>query len=148
MSMEWNPAEEMMSLREAMSQLLEESVLPSTQARGTRQTEPRGALRLPLDAYITEEELVIKASLPGLGPDDVEITLEEDRLAIKGELKEPVEGVEYLMHERPCSCPFSRTLRINVLVDVEKADATFEDGVLTLVLPKAEASRPKVIKIK
>ena len=147
MSMEWNPADEMISLREAMSNLLEESVLPSQRARQGQRAESRSALRLPLDAYLTDEELVIKASLPGLGPDDVEITLEEDRLTIKGELSGHADDVEYLIHERPCSCSFSRTLRLNMPVDVEKAEASFEDGVLTLVLPKAEAARPKVIKI-
>ena len=145
MSMEWNPAQDMISLREAMSNLLEESVLPSQ--RGRRQSDESRALRLPLDVYLTEEELVIKASLPGLGPDDVEITLEDDRLTIKGELVGSLDNVEYLMHERPCGCPFSRTLRLNMPVDVEKAEASFEDGILTLVLPKAEDARPKVIKI-
>ncbi len=147
MSMEWNPAEEMVSLREAMSNLLEESVLPSQRVRRGRSEESRGALRLPVDAYLTEEDLIIKASLPGLGPDEVEITLEDDRLTIRGELVGPLDGVEYLIRERPCGCAFSRTLRLNMPVDVEKAEASFEDGVLTLVLPKAEAARPKVIKI-
>lgn len=145
MSMEWDPAQDMISLREAMSNLLEESVLPSQ--RGRRQSAESRVMRLPLDAYLTDEELVIKASLPGLEPDDVEITLDDDRLTIKGELAGHSEDVDYLIHERPCGCPFSRTLRLNMPVDVDKADASFEDGVLTLVLPKAESARPKMIKI-
>jgi HSP20 family protein len=85
--------------------------------------------------------------VPGLKPEDVEITLEGDTLTIKGEFKQPLENVQYLMNER-LSGSFMRTLTINVPVQADKAEARFEDGVLTLVLPKAEEVRPKVIKVQ
>ncbi len=105
------------------------------------------ALRLPLDVYTIDGEIVVKASLPGLGPDDVEIVVEKDVLTIQGTLQGKREDVRYLLQERPFGCVFGRALRLNVPVDVDAAEATFEDGVLTLVLPKTEKVRFKTIKV-
>ncbi len=140
----WNPMEDLVSLRDAMSRLLEESVV---RPAGLRRGEP-AALRLPLDAYETDEALVIVASMPGVNPDDVEITLEEDRLTIKGVFPPRLENVDYLISELPAGMPFARVLRVNTPVEADKAEASFKDGLLTLTLPKAQAARPKVIKVK
>jgi HSP20 family protein len=140
----WNPMEELISLPDAMARLLEESVVrPRTLRRGEE-----AVLRLPLDAYETDEAIVISASLPGVNPDEVEITLEEDRLTIKGHFPPRLENVDYLITELPAGMPFARVLRINTPVEADKAEAAFKDGMLTLTLPKAQAARPKVIKIK
>ncbi len=141
----WNPMEDVMSFQDAMSRLMEEGMVPARFVR--RERAVPSVLRLPLDAYATDTELVITASVPGLKPEDVEITLEGDTLTIKGEFKQPLENVQYLMNER-LSGSFVRTLTINVPVQADKAEARFEDGVLTLVLPKAEEVRPKVIKVQ
>jgi len=143
--MRFNPLREMMTLREAMDRLFEESFVrprPVWQ-RGTAE-EP---LRLPVDVYTTPEEIVVMASLPGLLPEEVDITIEGDTLTIRGELRPPLDNVEYLFQERPYG-HFSRSLTLNVPVDVEKAEAVFENGVLTLTLPKLEAVKPKSIKVK
>ncbi len=142
----WNPWREMVTLREAMNRLVEESVVRRpmrTWDEGTRERP----LRLPLDVYTTPEEIVIVASLPGLTPDEVDIVIEGDALTIRGELRSPLENVEYLFQERTHGA-FSRTLTLNVPVNAGKAEAVFEAGVLTLTLPKAEETRPKVIKVK
>jgi HSP20 family protein len=135
---------EMVSLRDMMSRLLEESLVPSW-AWGPR-TEER-TWRLPLDVYATDDEIVIQAAVPGLKPEDVEITLEGDTLTIKGEFKAPLENVNYLLQERGYGV-FVRTLTLNIPVEADKATARFENGLLTLVLPKAQAVRPRVIKVK
>ncbi len=141
----FDPFREMMSLREAMDRLLEESFV---RPRGTwRRGTPDAPLRLPVDVYTTPEEIVVIASLPGLLPEEVDITIEGDTLTIRGELRPPLENVEYLFQERPYG-HFARSLTLNVPVDVEKAEAVFENGVLTLTLPKMEAVRPKSIKVK
>ena len=141
----WQPWHEMTTLREAMDQLLKESYVPPARARNhSAESRP---FRLPLDTYTTPEEIVITASLPGLTADKVDIALEGDTLTIRGELRPPVENVEYLFQERRFG-PFSRTLTLNVPVDANKAEAVFENGVLTLTLPKAEETKPKVIKVK
>jgi HSP20 family protein len=141
----WQPWREMMTLREAMDQLFEESYVPPARTQ-SRSAEER-PFRLPLDAYTTLEEIVITAALPGLTPDEVDIALEGDTLTIRGELRPPLENVEYLFQERGFG-PFSRTLTLNVPIDADKAEAVFENGVLTLTLPKAEETKPKVIKVK
>ncbi len=137
----WNAMGDFVSLRDAMDRLLEESFVPG------RESQERGALRLPIDAYATENDIVIIASVPGLDPEAVEITLEDNTLTIQGEIAPPLENVNYLVRERPYG-RFSRTLRLNVPVEAEQAEAEFDSGVLTLTLPKAEEVRPKVIKIK
>lgn len=141
-----NPWREMMTLREAMNQLFEESMVrPGTRrwVEGPRE----GELRLPLDVYTTPEEIVIIASLPGLTPDEVDISIEGDTLMIRGELRPPLENVSYLFQERAYGA-FSRTLTLNVPVEAAGAEAVFENGVLTLTLPKAEETKPKIIKVK
>ena len=142
----WDPWRDFISLREAMDRLFEESfVRPGFSWReGAREVSP---MPLPLDVYSTDNELVIIASVPGVSPEDVDITIEGDTLTIKGELKPPVEGVDYVMQERRYG-PFQRTLTLNIPVEVDKAKAEFKDGILTLTLPKAEVAKPKTIKVK
>jgi HSP20 family protein len=139
----WNPAREAMSLRSAMDRLLDDSfVRPwSTQDSGQR------VANLPIDAYSTENEIVVMAAVPGVNPEGVEITVEGESLTIKGEIPEAVENVNYVFSER-FHGPFARTLQLNVPIDMEQIEATFDNGVLTLVLPKAEEVRPKVIKVQ
>jgi HSP20 family protein len=141
----WNPWRDAMTLREAMDQLYEGSLVRPERRWYEGAGERRS--RLPLDAYTTPEEIVIIAPLPGLTPDEVDIVLEGDTLTIRGELRPPLENVEYLFQERPFGA-FSRTLTLNVPIDAAKAEAVFENGVLTLTLPKAEETKPKTIKIK
>jgi HSP20 family protein len=138
----WDPFREAVTLREAMDRLFEDSYVPAR-----RQAEQREqAWRLPLDAYITAEEIVIVANMPGVKPENVEITIEGDTLTIKGERPAPFENVDYVLQERTYG-KFQRTLNINVPVDANKAEAKFEDGLLTLIVPKAEAVKPKTITV-
>ncbi len=140
----WEPFRDLMTLREAMNRLFEESyVRPGVRWTDTRETE----CALPVDAYVTDEELVITAPVPGMDAEDVEITIEGDTLTIKGEVKGPMENVTYLVQERPCG-RFQRTLHLNIPVQADKAEATFENGILTLVIPKQEEAKPKTIKVK
>jgi HSP20 family protein len=138
----WDPFREAVTLREAMDRLFEDSYVPAR-----RQAEQREQVwRLPLDAYITAEEIVIVANMPGVKPENVDITIEGDSLTIKGERPAPIENVDYVLQERTYG-KFQRTLNINIPVDANKAEAKFEDGLLTLVVPKAEAVKPKTIQV-
>ena len=141
----WNSWLEPVTLRDAVDRLLADSFV-RTERRGTEGTGDR-PLRLPVDVYSTPEEIVITASLSGLTPEEVEIRIEGDTLAIRGELRAPLENVDYLFNERSFG-PFSRTLTFNVPVQADKAEAVFENGLLTLTLPKAEETKPKVVKVK
>ena len=138
----WDPFREAVTLREAMDRLFEDSYVPAR-----RQAEQREQVwRLPLDAYITAEEIVVVANMPGVKPEKVEITIEGDTLTIKGERPAPLENVDYVLQERSYG-RFQRTLNINIPVDANKAEAKFEDGLLTLIIPKAEAVKPKTIQV-
>ena len=141
----WNPWRDMVSLREATNRLLEDSLVRPRHAWEDGTLER--AYRLPLDVYTTPEEIVVTAAFPGLVPDEVDISIEGDTLTIRGELRAPLENVEYLIQERPYGA-FSRRLTLNVPVDAVKAEAVFENGVLTLTLPKAEETKPRIIKVK
>jgi HSP20 family protein len=136
-----------MTLREAMDRLFEDSFVGAGAQRNGNSNGGAPELRLPIEAYVTENDIVVRAAVPGLAPDQVEITLEGDTLTLRGEFPRPLENVNYIFAERPWG-RFSRTLQLNVPVQADKAEATFENGLLTLSLPKAEAVRPKTIQIK
>ncbi|MCA9973566.1 MAG: Hsp20/alpha crystallin family protein, partial [Anaerolineales bacterium] len=104
---------------------------------------------LPLDVAETENEYTVMASIPGLNPDDIEVTLEENVLTISGESREETvdEGTRYHLRERRFGS-FSRSLRFPVPVAGESIAANYTNGVLTLTVPKAEEVKPKRIAIK
>ena len=137
----WDPFREAVTLREAMDRLYEDSFVPVQ-----RRTPEERAFRLPLDAYVTPEEIVVVANMPGVKPEAVEITIEGDTLTIKGERPAPLENVGYVLQERTYG-KFQRTLNINVPVDADKAEAKYENGLLTLTVPKTEAVRPRTIQV-
>ncbi len=140
----WEPFRDLMALREAMDRLFEDSFVRP----GTRWEPVTGEVRcaLPLDAYITDEEIVITAAVPGIKPEDVEVTIEGDTLTIKGEFGAPLDNVNYVVRERPYGV-FQRTLRLNIPIEADKAELTFENGVLNLIIPKREEVKPKTIKV-
>ncbi len=137
----WEPMREFARLSQAMDRMLGE---PFGQ---TLSTYKSNTSFLPIDVYMTENEVVIAASLPGLKPEDVEINYEGNTVTIRGEFKPPVGNVQWAIQERPYG-KFSRTLTLNVPLDPNKADAVFENGVLTLTLPKAEWAKPRQIPIR
>jgi HSP20 family protein len=125
-----------------MDQLFEESVVrPRTAALGPR--------ALAVDMYETDEAVVVKTAIPGVDPEDIDISITGDTLTIKGEIKmeEDVEEDAYVCRERHYGA-FSRTLTIPVSIEAGGAEAEFEDGIVTLTLPKAEELKPKAIKVK
>ncbi len=141
----WDPMESLGALREGVSRLVDEGMAPlRTIGIGRSGERP---MRLALDAYTTDDEIVITAGIPGLEPEDIEITMEGDTLMIEGRFPEPLENVDYLFRERPRGS-FSRSLTVNAPIVIEEAEANFDKGVLQLVLPRAPEARPKVIKIQ
>jgi HSP20 family protein len=136
----WNPVRDMITLREAMDQVFNDNYLRN---RDYRQPQ---AWQLPVDAYATEDAIILTADVPGLKPEELNVTLEGDTLTVRGELKARAEDRNYLLRERATG-PFERVLTINTPIDTNKVTAEFSDGVLTLTLPKAEAVKPKQIKV-
>jgi HSP20 family protein len=141
----WEPFNDLVTLREAMDRLFEESfVRPHTDW-----SAPVEAGALAVDVYETEDAVVVKSAIPGIKPEDIDISLTGDTLTIKGETKfeDEVEEEHYVRREMRYGS-FSRTLSVPTTVVAADADAEFENGVLTLTLPKAEEVKPKAIKIK
>lgn len=137
------PRHDSMSLRDAMDRLFEESIVRPWGSA------PSEASSVALDMFQTDDAVVVKASLPGVKPEELSITVTGDMLTIKGETKTENEVKEdnYIRRELRYGS-FTRSVPIPVSVQSDKADATFENGVLTLSLPKAEEVKPKAIKVE
>lgn len=117
-------------------------------AQATHNKQPAVAMsaRLPLDAQTTEDAFIFTAYLPGVKPEEVEITFEKDELTIKGQFPVKDEANHYIKSELFHGA-FERTLTFNSVVNADAIDASFENGVLTLRVPKAEEAKPKKIAI-
>jgi HSP20 family protein len=106
-------------------------------------------LGFALDVYETDDALVVKGALPGVRPDEVDISVTGDVLTIKGETKSEEETKNGSYHRRELRYgAFARSVPLPTRVDHDKAEATFENGILTVTLPKAEEVKPKSIKIE
>jgi HSP20 family protein len=138
----WEPVREMMTLREAMDRLFDDAF--------TRPLSASGVSVVPaIDLYETADEVVMKANLPALKSDDVQISVTSDVLTLRGEVLTADNKKEATYHimER-CSGVFERSITLPTDIQTEKAKADFENGVLTITLPKAETVKPKTISIK
>ena len=140
-----SPFGELMSLRSAMDHLFEDSFVrrPFGQGFGSGYDTV-----LPLDVTRTADELIVEAALPGIKPEDVEITVEDGTLSIRGEYREQEksgEGESLVQEIRRGTV--ARAITLPTGLEADKASATFEHGVLTLRIPKAEAVKPKQIRI-
>jgi HSP20 family protein len=139
----WDPFRDVVNLRDAMSSVLHESF-----ARPGNPFSGASHASLPLDVWETEGEFVVKASLPGVSPDDVQVTVHGDTVTIRGEAR-PVEdraGQTWHLRERRMGV-FQRSVALTSSTDADHATARFDQGVLTLTLPKSDSARPKQIKV-
>ena len=108
-----------------------------------------GAWMPPVDIYSTgEHELVIKAEIPGMSKDDIDITVENFTLTIRGEKKteQTVKDDQFHRVERSYGS-FTRTFALPQTVDANRVEASYKDGVLTIKLPQREEAKPKQIKV-
>jgi HSP20 family protein len=143
--MRWDPFRDTLSLRNAMDRLFEDSFV--TPHFGW--IAPTNAAGMALDVYETKDQVVIKAALPGVKPEETEVTITGDTLTIRGESKEEKEVKEesYIRKERHFGS-FARSVTLPAGLEADKAEATFENGVLTLKIPKSEQVKPRSIKVK
>ncbi|MBN1200359.1 MAG: Hsp20/alpha crystallin family protein [Anaerolineae bacterium] len=109
----------------------------------------RPVLRPAMDVIEHEESVTVRVDLPGLSPDDVTIEIDGDLLTISGELAESVEEDSDRYHYRErCAGAFKRSLRLADTLDTEHVEATFEHGVLSVVLPKRPEVQPRRIQVE
>ncbi|NIM95159.1 MAG: Hsp20 family protein [Anaerolineales bacterium] len=120
-------------------------------SRGIRHLRPvefNGGRLLPVDFHTDENEYVITAPVAGLKAEDLKVEIHDDILTLSGEVRSETNGDgEYLLREIRYG-EFRRSLRLPTQVEIDKAEAKVEDGMLTIRLPKAEEARPKTIEVK
>ncbi len=138
----WDPFRDMLSMRRMMDRLIDESLTGDGE-------ESRIEWTLPLDVIEEDKEFIVKASLPGIKMEDIDVVFNKGALTIKGstgEEKEKTEGQYHLRERRIGS--FSRTVTLPSTIKAESIAAEFKDGILMLRLPKSEQDSPKRITIK
>jgi HSP20 family protein len=139
----WEPFRDLATLRDQMERVF--NALPGRGDEGLT----AGAWVPPVDVYESHDAIVLKADLPEMTENDVDISVEGNTLTIKGERKREAEGEErnYFRVERSYGT-FTRTFTLPPTVDPAKIEATFSRGVLKISLPKREESKPRQIKVK
>ncbi len=142
---EWRPFREVSRLRREMDRLWDDFFGP-----GRRALQPLEAAWAPaVDVSETDDKITVKAEVPGIEAKDLDISLVGDTLTIKGEKKAEREekSENYHLVERSYGS-FSRSLKLPAVVEADKIEATYKQGVLTVTCPKKEEVKPKAIEIK
>ena len=138
----WEPFRDLVSVRKDMDRLFDEFfTVPAATSSGWS---------MPMvDMYQTEDEIVVRATMPGLEPEDLDIQITGDLLNIRGEVKHETEEKDAKYHLREHRYQsFARSLMLPAAVVADKAQADMKNGILTLTLPKAEEAKPKTISVK
>lgn len=139
----WNPMKDMMRLRNEFDRLFDETMdLPSW-----RWSESLGGPAV--DVAESDDAYIVKASLPGIKPDDLDISITDNILSIKGEVKaeKTISEEQYHLRERRYGA-FARTITLPTSVEADSVEAEYKDGVLTLTAPKTEDVKRKRIAVK
>ena len=140
----FSPMTDFVSLREAMDRLFEDSFIRPTTWTGLA----AGQIAVPVDLWETNDAYHLRADLPGLAPEDIDINVTQDTVALSGETKAPqdVASDGWLRQERRTG-KFQRAFTLPVQIDPDKVQASFQHGVLELVVPKADQVKPRTIKV-
>ncbi|MCL5978683.1 MAG: Hsp20/alpha crystallin family protein [Nitrospirae bacterium] len=145
----WSPLKELEEMRKDMDRLFDEFFSPVTRRRRGWLKPEMGVIVPNIEMYDRKNEIVLKAELPGVSKEDIDLTITKDSLTLKGEIKkeEEIKEEDYYASERSYGS-FTRTIALPAEVDSEKSKASFKNGVLEIVLPKREEAKPKEIKIE
>lgn len=140
----WDPFDELTTIRDAMNRVFDETFA----RRGVGRFDGERAWYPSVDMYETENDLIVRADLPGVDQKDVEVTVTDNALTIKGESKyeKEIEDKNVCRRERSFG-RFARTLPITAKIRPEQARATFRNGVLEVTLPKTEEARGKSYRL-
>jgi HSP20 family protein len=142
----YSPLRDFMSLRDAMDRMFEDRwVSPGNWLTWSS----TGTNFLPLDVYETADDLVVRAVVPGVAPDGIQIQFQAGVLTIRAKSDELVlpEGAAWVVQE-VVPGEYVRQVTLPRIIDAEKAHTTFENGILTLTLPKTADAKPKQIKVE
>lgn len=134
---------EMNAWRNAMDRLMGDAI------ENSGYWDRPSAWSLALDVTESDDNFMVKASIPGINPDDLEITFSDNVLTIKGEAFETEESEETVWHLRERRFgAFQRSITLPTPVNVDDIDASYQDGVLTLTIPKVEEVKPRRINVR
>jgi HSP20 family protein len=138
----WDPFQEMLNLRRTVDRLFDN-------AGSDHEWAQPAMWGLAVDVVENKDDFIVKASVPGINPDDLDVAYADDTLTIKGEIKSDNEVKEnhYHLRERRYGS-FIRSVNLPTKIKGDAIDASYQNGVLTLRLPKAEEVKPKRIAIK
>ena len=142
----FSPLRDFMSLRDGMDRLFEDRwVSPGSWLTWSSM----GTNYLPLDVYETADDIVVRAAVSGIGPEGIDIQFQGGVLTLRAKAEEPElpEDATWLVHEVTRG-EYIRQVTLPRAVDADSARTTFENGVLTLTLPKSEDAKPKQIKVE
>ena len=140
----WEPFRDLLATQDRFNRLFNETFSRFLGDQGTSLT----TWAPPVDIYETDDQVVLKAELPGVDPKDVEIRVEDNTLYLEGERKSEKEVKEENYHRLERSYgSFTRSFVLPRTVNSDKATAEYKDGILTLSMPKKEEAKPKTIKI-
>ena len=139
----WDPFREMVTLREAMDRLLQQSISGTGQLLSNIRPDS-----IPMDVVERDDAFEVRAAIPGVKPDDLEIVVQGERLTLRAEVRrdEEEKGENWLMREQRAGT-FSRTIALPSPVSSDRAEARIEHGVLTLRLPKLQPTQPHRITV-
>lgn len=139
----WAPFRDLISVREAMDKLFEESLVPPAFLAMEHK-------HFPVDLFETTDVFTLKASLPGIDPAKISVQATPDIVTIKGEIEEEKkdEKTGTVVRQELRYGLFERTVELPMTIDPTKVDAKYAHGILTLTLPKSEVVKPKLIPVK
>lgn len=139
----WEPLKDLMALQERMNKLFDETFSRGPQEVGAGTWSP------PVDILEQGDAIILKMEIPEVDQKAIDIKVEGNALSIKGErqLQAGPKQEHYLRLERPYGT-FSRSFSLPTTVDVEKVKASHNDGILRIILPKKEETKPKQIKVE
>ncbi len=141
----WDPLKDLSSIQDRMNQIFEDTLARS---RGREEGVRTGMWTPAVDIYETDQSVVVKAELPGVGKDDIAVEVKDGILTLRGERKfeKEVKDENYHRIERSYGT-FLRSFALPVSVDQDKVSARFKDGVLDIELPKKEKAKPRQVKV-
>ncbi len=144
---EWDLFRDVSEVQREMNRLF--SFFPALVSRGNGETGFEGAWTMPLDVYETKDSVVVKAELPGLKPEEIDVSVLGNTLTIKAERKHEAEVTDEQFHRRELAYGlFQRQLELPQAVNAEALQAVYKNGILELTLPRKEEAKPKQVKVQ
>lgn len=145
----WDPFAEVGTLRRAMDRLFDDVVIGARAPRMSQNGLPAAAWEAPVELYETGDEVVVRAEMPNVDPANVEVTVTNEAITLKGTVRRDEEKKDRAYYRRELRYgSYVRTLPLPAEVKGGEAKATYKDGVLEVKIPKSEHAKPTTVKVQ